>query len=194
MFTLRAILLWTVNDFPAYGLIFGQQTKGYCGCPICVIETCAIHSNALKKMLYLGNRRWLPPDHRFRRAHISFDGHQEMRPAPSRPSGHDILYMGEEQVSYLGSGGRQDGEDDPVKQHGVKRVSVLYELPYWVVSFNSVTPMFTNSLCDSSVKRILLSITVLILCLILLCCKCKTYPCATYLMLCIVKKTFAKIS
>ena len=155
VFTLRAILLWTVNDFRAYGLISGQQTKGYCGCSICVTKTCAVHSNALKNMLYLGNRKWLPPNHRFRRTHVSFDGHQEMRPVPSRPSRHDILHMEEERVAYLGSGGRQDGEDDLVKQHGVKRVSVLYELPYWAVSFNSRTPMFTNSLCDSSIKCIL---------------------------------------
>ena len=134
LFLLRAILLWTVNDFPAYGLILGQQTKGYKGCPICVSRTYAIHSTVLKKMLYLGNRRWLPADHRFRRARVAFNGNSEMRASPIRPSGHDILRMGEERAAYLGSGGRQDGEEDPVKQHGVKRVSVLYQLPYWAVN------------------------------------------------------------
>ena len=44
LFLLRAILLWTINDFPAYGLISGQQTKGYKGCRVCVIETEANHS------------------------------------------------------------------------------------------------------------------------------------------------------
>jgi len=85
-------------------------------------------------MLYLGNRRWLVPEHRFRRARVAFDGNSEMRPPPGRPSGHDILHMGEERVAYIDSGGRQDREDDPVKQHGVKKVSALYELPYWAVS------------------------------------------------------------
>ena len=28
VFVLRAILLWTINNFPAYRLISGQQTKG----------------------------------------------------------------------------------------------------------------------------------------------------------------------
>ena len=139
LFVLRVILLWTVNDFPAYGLISGQQTKGYRGCPVCVTQTCAIHSNVLKKILYLGNRRWLPVDHRFRRARVAFDGNADMRPAPVRPLGHDILRMGEERVAFLDGGGRRDTEGDPVKQHGVKRVSNLFQLPYWAVSVLKLT-------------------------------------------------------
>ena len=134
MFTMRGILLWTMNDLPAYGIISGQQTKGYKGYPVCVSETCAIHSGVLKKMLYLGNRRWLPEEHRFRRASVAFDGHTEFCVAPERPSGHEILRMAEERVAFIAGGGRRDGDDDPVKEHGVKRVSVLYDLPYWVVS------------------------------------------------------------
>ena len=102
---------------------------------MCVTETCAIHSAVLKKMLYLGHRRWLAPEHRFRRARVGFDGNSEMRPPPRRLSGHSILEMGEERAAYIVSGGRQDGEDDPVKRHGVKRVSALFQLPYWAVRF-----------------------------------------------------------
>lgn len=133
-FLLRAILLWTVNDFPTYGLISGQQTKGYKECPVCVTETCAVHSNVIKKMMYLGNRRWLPQEHRFRRAKVASDGHSEMRSSPRRPSGRDIVEMAEERVAYIADGGRENGEDDPVKKHGVKRVSMLFQLPYWAVS------------------------------------------------------------
>ena len=142
VFLLRAILLWTINDFPAYGLISGQQTKGYRGCPVCVAGTCASHSRALKKMVYLGSRRWLAPGHRFRRARIAFNGNQEFREAPIRPSGEDVLRMGEERAQYLAQGGRPDGENDPVKLHGVKRVSSLYQLPYWSVSL--LLPMSFN--------------------------------------------------
>ena len=34
-FTLKAILLWTINDFPAYGNLFDCTTKGYYACPKC---------------------------------------------------------------------------------------------------------------------------------------------------------------
>ena len=38
-FTLKAILLWTINDFLAYGNLSGCPTKGYYACPICGEET-----------------------------------------------------------------------------------------------------------------------------------------------------------
>ena len=34
-FTLRAILLWIINDFPAYGYLSGSVVQGYNACPIC---------------------------------------------------------------------------------------------------------------------------------------------------------------
>lgn len=34
-FKMRGILMWTINDFPAYTLISGQAGKGYAGCPVC---------------------------------------------------------------------------------------------------------------------------------------------------------------
>ncbi|XP_039047286.1 uncharacterized protein LOC120187699 [Hibiscus syriacus] len=40
-FNLRAILLWTINDFPAYGNLLGCVTKGYYACPICSENTCS---------------------------------------------------------------------------------------------------------------------------------------------------------
>ena len=42
--------------------------------------------------------------------------------------------MAEERAQYLVDGGRMDAEEDPVKVHGLKRVSALFLLPYWVVS------------------------------------------------------------
>ncbi|KAL6329406.1 hypothetical protein AAG906_017723 [Vitis piasezkii] len=39
VFTLRVVLLWTINDFPAYGNLSGCTVKGYFACPICGSET-----------------------------------------------------------------------------------------------------------------------------------------------------------
>ncbi|KAI5334366.1 hypothetical protein L3X38_024499 [Prunus dulcis] len=35
MFTLRAAVMRTVNDFPAYAMVSGWSTKGYMACPVC---------------------------------------------------------------------------------------------------------------------------------------------------------------
>ena len=72
-FTLRAMLIWTVNDFPAYGLLSGHQVHGYKGCPLCGLEIYSEYALLLGKMIYLGGRRYLPEDHMFRRARASFN-------------------------------------------------------------------------------------------------------------------------
>ena len=133
-FTLRAILLWTVHDFPAFGLIAGQTVKGYVGCPVCGGDTVAEYSKSLRKMLYLGARRFLPPGHRFRRARAAFNNCPEHGTFPARRTGEQILQEGRERSEWLRNGGVEDSEGDPVKRHGVKRASVLFALPYWQVN------------------------------------------------------------
>jgi len=63
-----------------------------------------------------------------------FNGSAELRQAPERSSGKQILQMGKEQAAYLRDGGDENGGEDPVKSYGVKRVNNLFELPYWAVS------------------------------------------------------------
>ena len=38
-FNMRAMMMWTIFDFPAYGLISGLCCKGYKGCPCCGPDT-----------------------------------------------------------------------------------------------------------------------------------------------------------
>jgi len=45
-----------------------------------------------------------------------------------------LFKWGEECVVYIENGGHKNIEDDPIKNHGVKRVSILFTLPYWAVS------------------------------------------------------------
>jgi hypothetical protein len=34
-FNLRVMCMWSIHDFPAYGLFAGCVTKGHVGCPSC---------------------------------------------------------------------------------------------------------------------------------------------------------------
>jgi hypothetical protein len=38
-FQLRAVLLWTINDFPTYGILSGWSTVGKLACPYCMEHT-----------------------------------------------------------------------------------------------------------------------------------------------------------
>lgn len=62
-FNMRAIVLWTINDLPTLGTLFGYATMGYKACPICLDET---YSQSFRsKIGFLGHRRYLPIHHRW---------------------------------------------------------------------------------------------------------------------------------
>ncbi|XP_073152849.1 uncharacterized protein [Henckelia pumila] len=76
-FTLKAVLLWTINDFPAYGNLSGCTTHGYYACPVCGEDTCANHLENGKKMSFVGHRCFLPMFHPYRRQTKEFNGMEE---------------------------------------------------------------------------------------------------------------------
>ena len=64
-FNLRAVLLWTINDFLVYGNLAGCTVKGYNVIPYCGVDTtkCRLKHNG--KNAYISHRRWLPHGHEF---------------------------------------------------------------------------------------------------------------------------------
>ncbi|XP_074346873.1 uncharacterized protein LOC141685682 [Apium graveolens] len=90
-FTLRAILLWTINDFLAYGNLSGCVNQGYMSCPICGDNTFTKYLSHSRKMCYQGHRRYLPRHHPYRRKKAVFNGEQEFG-QPHQPfSGEQVL-------------------------------------------------------------------------------------------------------
>ncbi|KAG8478731.1 hypothetical protein CXB51_028571 [Gossypium anomalum] len=72
-FYLRAALLWTINDFPAYVNISSWSTKGRYACPCYAAQT-------YSKWLYNGKK-------------FSYMGIIEFREAPKQTIGSEILFM-----------------------------------------------------------------------------------------------------
>jgi len=134
-FIMRGILLWTINDFPAYTLISGQVGKGYVGCLVCGECTSADHSTTADKTVFLGNRRWLKRNHRWRTARAAFNGQANHDAAPPQQSSLTVVQRGVWRESFLQCGGRANSKADPVKKIGVKRISIFFQLPYWQVQF-----------------------------------------------------------
>ena len=60
-FQMRATLLWTINDFPAYGMMSGWSTKGYMACLTCNKDICSLGLRS--KICYMGYRHFLPSNH-----------------------------------------------------------------------------------------------------------------------------------
>ncbi|KAK9065094.1 hypothetical protein SSX86_016477 [Deinandra increscens subsp. villosa] len=90
-FNLRAILLWTINDFPACGNLSGCVTKGYNACPICSENTCSQWLPKSRKVCFLGHRKFLPSKHPFRKRKIDFNNEQESD-VPKKPLSGEEIY------------------------------------------------------------------------------------------------------
>ena len=92
MFKLKVILMWTINDFPACGNLFGYSTKCEVGCPVCGVDTCSRRLSFSKKFAFMGHRRFLPHNHSFRKKKSWFDGNVEQRGSPRTWSGLEVLH------------------------------------------------------------------------------------------------------
>ena len=134
-FVLRAMLLWTIHDFPGYGMVGGFSHQGFSACPWCGSNLGAEHSQELAKMTFGGTRRWLPPDHRYRSAELKdhFTGAVEERAQPAAVTVEEQMQHAQQFQAWKEAGNREGAAGDPSKIHGVKRLSTLHTLPYWKV-------------------------------------------------------------
>lgn len=131
---LRAVLMFTIHDYPAYGIVAGLVTKGYKECVCCGPHTICRRSKYLSKNVWDNQHRmYLPEVHPLRDNEVHFRGRAEHRVAPPRMTGTETRHCGEERERWLREGGVIGAADDPVKVHGVKRLSALFTLPYWEV-------------------------------------------------------------
>ncbi|XP_039115814.1 uncharacterized protein LOC120251341 [Dioscorea cayenensis subsp. rotundata] len=159
-FNMRAVLLWTINDFPAYANLSGWNTKGKYACPCCAAETSSQWLTDGQKFCYMAHRRWLEHNHPYRSQKHLFDGNVEMRRAPSVTTGYDILLMLKEMQFSYGKHGKSkikksnnnnsskkrprqlsnidlDTDDDEIQEEESteaslwKKRSIFFDLPYW---------------------------------------------------------------
>ncbi|XP_072073855.1 uncharacterized protein [Arachis hypogaea] len=92
-FQMRAALLWTINDFPAYAMLSGWSTKRKLACPCCNKNTCSLQLKHSRKIVYMDHRVFLPMDHPWRTNTRSFNGKQELRLPPPVIEGIEIFEM-----------------------------------------------------------------------------------------------------
>ncbi|XP_019242142.1 PREDICTED: uncharacterized protein LOC109223532 isoform X1 [Nicotiana attenuata] len=159
-FKLHASLLWTINDFSAYGNLSGWSTKEKLAGPCCNKDTFSIRLTNSKKHYFMGHRRYLPLNHRWRNDKESFDGTKERRLPPKIRSGIEIL----NQVRDL------EGlhlTKDPKKKIKIShenrkdnwnKRSIFFELPYWkslLLRHNLDVMHIEKNICDNILGTIM---------------------------------------
>ncbi|XP_050387917.1 uncharacterized protein LOC126804334 [Argentina anserina] len=129
-FIMRAAVMWTISDFPGYGMLSSQAVHGYKACPVCLNE---VHSDwHAGKVCYLGHRRWLPIDHSWRQDVEGFDGTVEFRTKPRVWSGDEILEMlNSFDFGVLSGDPAITGTTRPDDMMCFTHKSRFYDLPYW---------------------------------------------------------------
>ena len=132
-FVLKAILMWCIHDYPTYGLLLRQVTKGYRRCSECGPNITTRQSAILEKNLYLGHWRYLKRSHLYQRQRRAFDGTKETRGPQCPLIWRDIMRHGNARTRWLHASKENNtkGNNDLVHLTGVKRFLVLYNLPYW---------------------------------------------------------------
>ncbi|KAL6637481.1 hypothetical protein ACP70R_025053 [Stipagrostis hirtigluma subsp. patula] len=159
-FTLRALLLWTINDFPAYGMLSGWSTKGKFACPYCHKDTDYLWLKYGSKHCYMGNRRFLPSNHRWRRNKRSFNNSVETREAPVPLTGEQVLqqYESFEQVTFGKTTRKRKQREEETRWHNWRKKSVFFELPYWetlLVRHNLDVMHIDKNICESILGTLL---------------------------------------
>ncbi|XP_016165444.1 uncharacterized protein LOC107608064 [Arachis ipaensis] len=126
-FQMQAALLWTINDFPAYSMLFGWSTKGKLACPCCNKNTSSLQLKHSRKIVYMDHRVFLPMDHPWRTNTRSFNGKQELRPPPPVIEGPEIFEMLQNAENVFG---KKQSTSNSFPWNWKKR-SIFFELPYW---------------------------------------------------------------
>ncbi|RVW43644.1 hypothetical protein CK203_097059 [Vitis vinifera] len=131
VFTLRAVLIWTINDFPAYGNLSGCVVKGYFAFPICGEDTFSHRLKHGKKNSYIGHRRFLPCNHPFRKQKKAFNGKQKFSSPPQPLSGEEIL----RKIDVISNSWRKNknsrGKLNVNTTNCWKKKSIFFDLEYW---------------------------------------------------------------
>ncbi|XP_024023057.1 uncharacterized protein LOC112092090 [Morus notabilis] len=162
-FTLRAAILWTINDFPAYGTLSGYSTKGYEACPVCMDETASFRLQS--KICYMGHRRYLSPDHAWR-SDLNFDGSVETRMPPESKTGEELLLelsklwvpMPGKDVAVREADMKKMSEAGYSNDSNWKRKSIFWELEYWSklkLRHNLDVMHIEKNICDNLVGTVL---------------------------------------
>ncbi|XXG77568.1 hypothetical protein AAC387_Pa08g1698 [Persea americana] len=156
-FNMRVALLWTINDFPAYGNLSGWSTKGYMACPPCNDDLLVVKLK--RKVGYTGHRSYLPKKHTWRRLK-DFNGKNENRvKSLELPSMEKV----QEQLDRLPDtrfGKHSSNKKRPHDPEDLnwKKKSIFYELPYFKklkVRHNIDVMHVEKNICESHLGTML---------------------------------------
>lgn len=162
-FQMHAALLWTISDFPAYANLSGWSTKGRLACPSCNVDTDSYYLKYGRKFCYMGHRRFLEKNHKFRHDMLSFNGNQEFRDSPIPLSGFKIVEQLQNVENVFGKNRNSDKRKrkrgkEIIQSYNWKKKSIFFSLPYWeklLIRHNLDVMHIEKNVCDNELWTLL---------------------------------------
>ncbi|GJV72225.1 retrotransposon gag domain, retroviral aspartyl protease [Tanacetum coccineum] len=132
-FNMRAMVLWTINDFLARSSLPGWSGQGYKACPTCNKDTLSVC--VLGKTTYVGHIRFLKKTHKWRRS-LQFNG-ETKDGDPPREFDRDQTQAQLARLPTRMKGKHSSYGDVKIKRNVLVELnwtkrSIFYELEYWL--------------------------------------------------------------
>ncbi|GAU32074.1 hypothetical protein TSUD_53420 [Trifolium subterraneum] len=158
-FTMRAALMWTINDFPAYGMLSGWSTHGKLACPHCMKHTKAFYLKEGGKTSWFDcHRRFLPENHQFRRKKNLFKlNTTETDGPPPKITSYEVFdrVSGLQRFLDVGKRTRYVGYGE---SHNWTKRSIFWDLPYWkdnLLRHNLDVMHIEKNFCDNILHTVM---------------------------------------
>ncbi|OIT20623.1 hypothetical protein A4A49_63398, partial [Nicotiana attenuata] len=144
MFRLRAALMWTISDFPGLDILSGWNSHTGLACPTCNFDAEPCRLRHSRKWCFIGHRRFLARNHKFRLMRHRFDGNVEERNPPRKLSGSNIFQQVKDIDVTFGKPAELNERRKRSRQRNIgqgaaqqwRKKSIFFNLPYW--EFNSL--------------------------------------------------------
>lgn len=127
-FNMHVVLMWTISDFPAYGMLSGWTTHRRLSCPYYLNESDAFQLKNGRKFCWFDcHHRFLPLNHLYRRNKKLFKKNKTIKfPPPVYLSGDQVL----EQVDYYGA--------QETARRGGNWHTLVASFPFLLIIFSNV--------------------------------------------------------
>jgi hypothetical protein len=123
---MRVAFLWSIHDFPAYGMFSGWSTHGHLCCLICMGDTDAFRLKYGGKFCFFDcHHRFLSHDHPFRSQRDIFRKDTIVtKGPPKRLTGQEIV------ASHCRLIPTDDGFEGVKEEHNWTHIAAIWSLPY----------------------------------------------------------------
>ncbi|XP_055962322.1 uncharacterized protein LOC126687685 [Mercurialis annua] len=101
-FQMKAALMWTINDFPAYSMLSGWSTSGRLACPHCMENTDAFTLKGSRKQSWFDcHRKFFPRGHPYRRNTTHFRKGKTVNNSFGQPKTGEELFAEVDSLGFM---------------------------------------------------------------------------------------------